>query len=281
MKFIVSEKEEGLSLGQCLRERLNPPPSLRQIKRDLEKGGCLLNGKLERFASKKVRKGDEIEFQALQAKTVLPTFQKEMILFEDQDFCVLNKPAGLVCSQESVKKFLEEKAFLVHRLDKETTGALIIAKNQKTQAYFEKQFREKKVDKTYLALVFSKPKQKEGTVAASLEKGGFFEGQTLWKVGKGRPAVTHWKVLREGREVSLIEAIPITGKTHQIRVHLAHIGCPLVGDLQYGEREKNLGLGKRVQLHALKIAFTLPKTGEKIEIEAPLYPDMEEMIEKL
>lgn len=229
------------------------------------------------------------------------------ILFEDSDVVIINKPPGVVVNNaESVKgetiqdwahqaypvdrlQFTEEekdfvdRAGIVHRIDKETSGILIIAKNPRTFFALQGLFKERTIDKTYLALVHGKP-PREGDIHAPV-------GRLPWNkerfgiVPGGKESVTQYKVLKtfqaNGEEISLVQVRPKTGRTHQIRVHFKYLGYPLVGDYLYAGRKVSRDdrqWATRVMLHAVKIEFLHPTTGQALAIEAPIPDDMKRII---
>jgi len=233
---------------------------------------------------------------------VIPTPQ---VIFEDDDLLVINKPAGWVVNiadssrgLATVQKWLidsfnyplaqswELRSGIVHRLDKDTSGVLVVAKNEKAFLFLQGEFKERRVEKQYLALVHGKVTgggeidQPISRNPGNRRKFGVFPG--------GRASVTRYKVLQNfdvtGGAYTLVACYPKTGRTHQIRVHLRHLGHSLVGDRVYAERKmvkKDFGLTDRIFLHAEKITFSHPATGKKITFEAPLSHDLEEVINKL
>jgi|SRR3989344_1236156 len=210
------------------------------------------------------------------------------ILFEDDWLVVINKPPGLVVNRaQSVKeKTVEDWARLrqgfggqaldrggiVHRIDKETSGILLIAKTPEAFSDLQRQFKERLVKKTYLALVHGNLVPPEGEIRAPV-------GRLPWNpkrfgiVPEGKDAVTKYKVVRD----NLVELYPETGRTHQIRVHLKYINHPIIGDYLYAGRKTARDdriLFKRVMLHAWKISFVHPKNNKVISLEAPIPGDM-------
>ena len=171
---------------------------------------------------------------------------------------------------------------LVHRLDKETSGVMVIAKDQPTFEYLKNQFQNRQVTKEYLALVYGHPKESTGTIDAPLGKLG--TKQTTQIKGKRelvvRDAVTDYEVEKSFRDYTLVRAMPRTGRTHQIRVHLKHIGCPLVGDKLYAAK-KPLPPGlHRLFLHSWKLQFTGPD-GQGIALQADLPEDLQKTLDML
>ncbi len=214
------------------------------------------------------------------------------ILFEDDDLLVLNKPAGLVvhpgaghqthtlvnallahCKNLSVIGG-EERPGIVHRLDKETSGVLVIAKNDATHRDLSKQFAERTTGKVYLALVAGTPREKTGTIDAPIARHPVHRQRMSIARRAGRPAKTDYRVLKSNGDVSLIECTIHTGRTHQIRVHLHHLGHPVLGDKLYGG--KRVGTSPRQMLHASKLTFRHPRTGEAMTFTASVPNDFVE-----
>ncbi len=208
------------------------------------------------------------------------------ILYEDHDCVVINKPAGILTHAQgefipeaTVATFLRSRAKegvngiragIVHRLDRATSGVLIGAKTQAALGWLQRQFADRLVEKTYLAVVKGHLKQPEAVIDMPVERNP--KAPATFRVGaNGKDAVTQYKVLKENDTESLIELRPRTGRTHQLRVHLAHIGHPIVGDPLYG----NGVYGDRLLLHAYKLAITLPD-GERRTFTAPLPKEFEE-----
>ena len=223
------------------------------------------------------------------------------ILYEDDDLLVINKPAGLTVHSDGrtkeetltdwlIKKYPEiknvgesielqsgekiEKPGIVHRLDKETSGAMVIAKNQETFLFLKKQFKDREVSKIYHAFIYGTPKEEEGVIDRPI--GRSRSSFKLWSAQRGargtlREAVTYYKILAKNKDFSFVEAKPKTGRTHQIRVHFKAINHPVVSDRLYApKREKVLGF-ERLALHSFRIKFE-KQDGKMVEIEAP-YPD--------
>lgn len=196
------------------------------------------------------------------------------ILFEDSELRVINKPPGIIVSD------LEGASiFLAHRLDKETSGCLILAKTKEALDEVQSQFKNRSVKKTYLAIVHGSLVPPQGEIRAPV-------GRLPWHrerfgvIPGGKEAVTRYKVVSTN-DFSVVELYPETGRTHQIRVHLKYINHPIVGDFLYAGRKTardDRAWAPRVMLHAWKISFLHPKTGEKLAIEAPVPDDMERII---
>jgi 23S rRNA-/tRNA-specific pseudouridylate synthase len=234
----------GERLGAVISDHLGLSRAL--VKRSIDRGGCRVNGTVERFASYRIKKGDAIDFEL-----IAPEKHSMQILFEDEDLIVFNKGVGI----------LSDHPLAVHRLDKPTSGVLVRAKHEKAKLAMEDLFRKREVHKIYHAHILGSPSEAEGTFQDTLILKGTFEGQKMWGVGLGgKEAVTHYRILKKGK-ISTIELSPITGRTHQLRVQLSHRGYPILGDTQYGRHSK-AGFGySRLMLHAHSIAFKHPLKG--------------------
>lgn len=220
------------------------------------------------------------------------------VLFEDDDLLVIDKPAGMVVhpgagNQEHtlVNALLnhcqtlsgiggKERPGIVHRLDKETSGCLVVPKNDAAHRELSKQFAARTLKKVYLALVAGRLRKPAGVIDAPIARHPVHrQRMSVARNTRGRSAVTEYKVLRSGAEMSLVECVLHSGRTHQIRVHLHHLGHPIMGDKVYAPK-----LAKafpRQMLHAWKLGFTHPGSGEWAEFEAPLPPDFAEASEQL
>jgi 23S rRNA pseudouridine1911/1915/1917 synthase len=218
------------------------------------------------------------------------------ILFEDDDLLVLNKPAGLVVhpgaghQQHTLVNALlahcknlsgiggKERPGIVHRLDKETSGVLVIAKNDATHRDLSKQFADRTTGKVYLALVAGTPREKVGTIDAPIIRHRVHRQRMSIARGGGRSAKTDYRVLESRGDISLVECTIHTGRTHQIRVHLHHLGHPVLGDKIYGG--KRAGNFSRQMLHAWKLSFVHPRTGKTMSFTGPVPSDFAEAMPK-
>ncbi|MDE3094609.1 MAG: RluA family pseudouridine synthase [Chloroflexota bacterium] len=210
------------------------------------------------------------------------------VIYEDDDLLVVNKPAGMTVHPapghpaatlvNAVLAHCDDlsgiggvlRPGIVHRLDRDTSGLILVAKDDAAHHALALQLKERRVEKTYLALVEGTPRPAEGVIDAPVARDPR-NRQRMAVVEGGREAVTAYRVVERLRGVSLVEARPKTGRTHQIRVHLAAIGHPVVGDRVYGHASP---LVARQFLHAWRIAFTHPRTGARMELEAPLAEDL-------
>jgi len=167
---------------------------------------------------------------------------------------------------------------IVHRLDKDTSGLMVVAKHDAAHRHLAAQLKNREMDKRYLALVDGRPNTETGTVEAPIARDPRHP-QQMGVVAGGRPATTIFRVLQRFRHHTLLECKPVTGRTHQIRVHLAAIGCPAAGDTTYGRKQPSLPLARQF-LHAARLTFRLP-SGPTRTFEAPLPPDLESVLARL
>jgi RluA family pseudouridine synthase len=252
--------------------------SLKQARKIIEKGCCSVNGLLVHLSSQRVNAGDSIEVYPLDE-----TWEQEpcSILFQDEHLYVLSKPAGVSVDEESIGKILsaEGSFFLVHRLDKWTSGALIVAKSKKAQERLEDLFRHRKVRKDYLAIVDGIIEKKQGQIDSPLEVKRRRQGELICGIVEHAEskALTQYKVLRSQKKASLVLVTPKTGRTHQIRVHFSSIGHPLLGDVRYATSFRSLYRPYRQMLHAWKILFPHPFCQKNIFVKVPLPHDFENL----
>jgi len=255
----------------------------------IEKSNVKVNGRVKK-SNYKLKLEDLVEF-IIPDPVEMNVKAEEIkldILFEDKDIIVVNKPQGMVVhpaagiqSGTLVNALLAHckdlsgingvmRPGIVHRIDKDTTGALVVAKNDLAHNKLAKQLKDHTTVREYLALVEGVIKEEEGTVDEPL---GRHPNQRIKiaVIKGGRNAITHYKVIERFKEYTLIKCILETGRTHQIRVHMAYINHPLVGDPVYGFKKQKFNLKGQV-LHAQKLGFIHPTTGEYMEVSAPI-PD--------
>lgn len=264
--FSVKTKDAGKRLDVFLRENIEGL-SAKKLKEALLFFTCKVNQKVERFASYKVKSGDLISFNQQLYHSESPKYDEKIILYEDEHYLVINKPPHLTCDIEKINQFLNKNLYLVHRLDKQTTGILVLAKNLQALSSMEDLFRKRKVEKNYFAIVvgsFSYPKIK---VSKPIKKVQTFDGGGLWQCHpQGLKALTVFNLIEAQKKISLVKCQPVTGRTHQIRVHLAQLGFPLLGDYLYGKEQAIIY--KRFMLHSACLQFVHPYTQQKLSIEA-------------
>ena len=221
------------------------------------------------------------------------------ILFENEDLLVVNKPAGMVvhpalghASGTLVNAMMgydpdiegiggEERPGVVHRLDKETSGLILLAKNERAHRWLQDQFRLRKVEKTYLALADGKPPTPSGRVEAHIGRDpGHRKRMAIVPESRGRDAISEYKTVESFKSHTLLEFHPLTGRTHQIRLHCAFLGCPIVGDKIYGRKKTSVEI-ERHFLHAHRLKIVLPGEKEPRIFEAPLPDELVEVLDTL
>jgi len=288
-ELTVSANEAKLRLDQFLAKQL-PEFSRSRLQQLIRDGFVRLNNSASR-PRQIVRAGDKIELTEppLEKIETLPEPIPLEILFEDNDLIVINKPPGLVVHPGAghhehtlVNALLnhcttlsgiggKERPGIVHRLDKETSGCLVVAKNDATHRDLSKQFAARAVEKIYLALVAGKLPKTTGIIEEKIWRHPVHRQRMSATALRGRAAKTEYRVIRSSDRASLIECRLHSGRTHQIRVHLHHLGHPVLGDKVYAPR-----LAKdfpRQMLHAWKLGFRHPRTKEWKGFEAPLPDD--------
>ena len=261
-------------------------------------GLCLINGKEARKAGTAVKTGDVITVTIPDLKT--DTAQKEdipiHILYQDQDLAVVNKPCGMVThpaggntSGTLVNALLfaldglsgiggVQRPGIVHRLDKDTSGILLVAKNDKAHLALSKQLKDRSVEKRYLAVVEGSMREAEGLIDQPIGRSKR-DRKKMAVTQDGRPSLTEWTVLEPLRQATLLDVHILTGRTHQIRVHMQYIHHPVAGDPVYGL--KTGVKAPRLMLHAHTIAFNHPRTGKRMEFSAPPPREFEDTLQKL
>lgn len=265
----------------------------------IEQGNVKVNGKNVK-TSYKLNENDKVEVEIPEVKEVCIEAQDipVEVLYEDNDIIVVNKPKGLVVHPangnpdgtlvNALMKICkgtlsgiggEIRPGIVHRLDKDTSGVLIVAKNDKAHLALCEQIKNREVKKTYLALTRGIIKENEATINMPIGR-STTDRKKMAVVKTGKEAITHFKVLERFKENTLLEINLETGRTHQIRVHLSQIGYPIVGDMVYSNGKNKFGVQGQM-LHAWKIKFMHPITGKEMEIEAPLPPYFKDVLEKL
>ena len=256
----------------------------------MEDGLCVSGGKEIRKAGTKPAEGQEIILTVPAPKEAIPQAEDIPleILYEDSDLAVVIKPRGMVVHPAAghpdgtlVNALLanldslggiggELRPGIVHRLDKETSGLMLVAKNDETQEALSRMLKDREIEKHYRALAEGKFKEPEGEIDAPIDRSKK-DRKKMAVDPEGRPALTRWKVLAEGHGCTLLDVHILTGRTHQIRVHLKSIGHPVCGDELYGN-----GRGVKVpclMLHAYSLTFEHPRTEEKMTFQAPLPED--------
>jgi len=297
----AEERDAGKRLDVFLAEKI-PELTRSQAKRLIEAGRVTLAETPVTKAKYKVKGGESFSVSVPPPAEIKLEPQEEVpfeILYEDEDLAVINKPAGVVvhpaCGHTEgtlVHGLLarledlsgvggEARPGIVHRLDKDTSGLLVVAKNDRAHLALSEMFQERKIKKTYLALVHGVPKARSGRIDRPIRRHPVHRKKMTVHEKDGREAVTLWRVKEVFRRAALLEVEPLTGRTHQIRVHLASIGHPIVGDELYGGAKPHGPKAKRQMLHAWKLRFRHPRTGKELSFEAPLPEDFEELLHAL
>lgn len=277
-----------------------PEVSRATFKQLISEGHLLVNGKTckPRLA---LKGGEEVRWAvppAVETELIAEDIPLE-ILFEDSDVIVINKPAGLVVHPAPghytgtlVNALLfhckdlggiggELRPGIVHRLDKDTSGIIIVAKNEEAMTSLSAQFKRRSTEKEYIALVRGAVEPPTGTIETMIGRCKQNRKKMSSRVMQGRDAISHYRCEKLfGRKASQMRVKIETGRTHQIRVHMAHIGHPILGDQLYGHGTSFPGV-ERQMLHAAKLSFHHPRTGERISLEAPLPEDMINLLEVL
>ena len=303
-KRIVVNENEDIRLDAYISKKIKDLSRM-TVKRLLDEENILVNGKTPK-ASYKVSTGDVIDIKIDDPKEIKLEAQDIPIdvIYEDDDIIVVNKPKGLVvhpangnpdgtlvnaimaiCKDSLSGIGGEIRPGIVHRLDKDTSGLLIVAKNDKAHINMSEQIKDRKVKKTYVALVRGQVPENEATI--NMPIGRSTKDRKKMAVTKnGKEAVTHFKVIgrytTKNASYTLLEIKIDTGRTHQIRVHMAEIGHPVIGDMVYSNGKNEFGIEGQC-LHARKLEFKHPITGKEMKLEAPLpeyFQDIINMLEK-
>lgn len=297
--FQPEDLELSVRLDKVLAARFEEF-SRTQIQQLIKDEDVLVNDKPSK-PSYKLEPGDTVWI-----KLPLPDEEYEIIpedipldvLFEDEHIAVINKPAGMVVhpghgntegtlvhalmARYDSLPFLEDdpaRAGIVHRLDKDTSGVLVVALNDASRDDLLAQFKDRTIEKHYLALTDGHPPNDRGIIDAPIGRDPK-QRKRMAVLREGRDAVTEFSVRTLYKDHALLDVHPVTGRTHQIRVHLAFINCPVVGDTVYGYRKQRINM-KRLFLHAYRITLDHPATGERLTVEAPLPVGLQDILYKL
>ena len=297
-RIVVERENEGMRLDAYITLKLNNL-SRTNVKRLIEEGNVLVNGKKQKV-SYKVQKDDKIDVEIPEAKELNIKAEDIPIevVYEDSDIIVVNKPKGLVvhpangnwdgtlvnavmaiCKDSLSGIGGEIRPGIVHRLDKDTSGLLIIAKNDEAHMNMSNQIKNREVKKIYYALVRGVISENEATI--NMPIGRSDKDRKKMAVNKnGKEAVTHFKVIERFEKYTLLEVKIDTGSTHQIRVHLSEIGYPVVGDAVYSNGKNEFGVSGQL-LHAKSLDFKHPINGKPMHLEANLPDEFRNVLKKL
>jgi 23S rRNA pseudouridine1911/1915/1917 synthase len=320
--FTIAETDAGKRLDAFLSEQIEGW-SRSRLQRLITDGDVLVNGKTAR-ASYKLHHNDEIDVDLVEAPTAV--FEPEDIpldiVFEDEWLAVINKPAGMVVhpgagnssgtlanaiafhfgssvgsphlSKGSVQPPAtaggSDRVGIVHRLDKDTSGLIVVAKDEETHEALSNQFRDRVVIKQYVALVHGSPRENSGTIDRPMARDRWHRTK-MTVAANGRSALSLWKVRKRFEKFTLVDVEIKTGRTHQIRVHLASINHPVVGDETYNEGRDNTIADANIKntirkmgrffLHAEKLSFTHPRTGKSLLFTAEISAELKELLNLL
>ena len=296
-QFIVEKEYENIRLDKLIANKYSDL-SRTNIQKLIDDNKITVNNKVQK-ASYKVMEKDEIKIEEIEAKTIdlKPQNIPLDIIYEDDDIIVINKQKGLVvhpangnpdgtlvnaimaiCKDSLSGIGGEIRPGIVHRLDKDTSGLIIVAKNDKAHINLSEQIKNREVKKTYIALVRGVIKENEATINMPIARST--KDRKKMAVSKdGKNAITHFKVLKRYDKYTLIEVNIETGRTHQIRVHMSQIGYPIVVDNVYSNGKNPFGVGQ--MLHSAKLTFRHPITNKEMNLEAPLPEYFVEVLNKL
>ena len=290
-------QESGERLDKAIVTNL-PELSRAAVQKLIKEGEVRVNGYTSK-PSYQVEAGDQITVRVPPdtPPKIVPEAIPLDIVYEDEHLSAINKPAGMVVHPayghrsgtlvnallyrypETIDVGGLERAGIVHRLDKDTSGLLLIARDPDTHAALQRQFKKRQVHKVYLALVEDHPSPRQGIIDAPIGRDKR-NRKRMAIVRSGRRALTAYRVVQTFKEYSLVEVEPETGRTHQIRVHMAWLGCPVVGDSVYGYRRQQLLQGRHF-LHAQQLDFTHPVTEERMSLTAPLPQELEDVLRRV
>ncbi len=297
IEFEIKKQYQGQRLDKFIVNQC-PEFSRSYIQKLIKQNNVLVNGKPEK-SGYKIEKGDHVEVKIIfPKKEKLKTSSLKLkIIYENKDILVLYKPAGIVV-YPPVPYYLKdtitgallaynnifqkvERCGIVHRLDKDTSGLIVVAKNNKTKEYLISQFKKRKVTKKYVALIEGHLKPDQGVIESPI--GRSEKDKTKMHIAlenEGKYAKTIYKVLNYFENFTYVEVIPETGRTHQIRVHFASIGHPILGDLLYGPKKRKIDIPRQF-LHAKYLKFRLPNTKKWVDFECKLPQDLQKVLDEL
>lgn len=278
-KAQLKKEHEGMSLLAFLRQQCKDI-SVKSLKRAIDAKLCTVNGRIECFSTYVLKVGDVV---VLHQARVLPAKSLE-ILYQDEYLLICNKPAMLTSDMQVLQPLLKDRWLLGHRLDKETSGALILVKNTHVLQKLIFLFKKHSVEKYYLAVVDRQILKEEGKIDKPIVKLKSHQGQSTYTVANApdaKRAVTLWRCLKSCASASFLLCQPMTGRTHQIRVHLQYIGHPILGDIQYEKHFFCKVSPAHHLLHAYILRFPHPISGQMISVKAKIPSSFKECLKEL
>ncbi len=299
LTLTIKTENEGERLDRVL-DILLKDYTRSHLKKLIEDGCVTVNGKTVK-ASYKVRAGEELSLilPDLKEPDILPEEIPLSVVYEDEDMLVVNKPQGMVvhpapgnytgtlvnallahCGDSLSGINGEKRPGILHRIDKDTSGLLLVAKNDMAHQSLAEQIKEHSLTRAYLALCHGGFKEESGKVRLPIGRHPVDRKKMTVTYRNSKEAVTNYKVLEQIGSYSLVECRLETGRTHQIRVHMSHLGHPIVGDPVYGVKKENFSLNGQL-LHAYQVGFLHPRTGEYLEFSSPLPEHFEKVLKRL
>ena len=311
--FIVSEDLNNKRIDQVVANQY-PKISRTKVNKIIKNNLLKLNGNIFNDPSAKVKLGDQIEFENLQ-KSKIDLVPKKMdlkIIFEDEDIIIIDKPIGMVihpgagnfentvvngllyhCKNKLSTVSGEDRPGIIHRIDKDTSGLLVVAKNDQAHAFIAKQFEEHTIKRSYLVFVYGILRPLHGRIETLIGRNKTNRQKMSADVARGKEAFTNYETIEVFKgskilDISLVKCVLETGRTHQIRVHMSHKGNPILGDQTYGKKIKKLrGIDqefenilkslKRQALHAHTLGFVHPKTNQDVFYASELPEDLNKL----
>lgn len=294
----VTQDNDGMRIDAYLRA--NTEFSRSRVSALMLEGAVSVDGEVQIKPSFKVSAGQKVVLAVPEIRSVdiVPQNIPLDILYQDADVVVVNKPCGMVVHPAAgnedrtlVNALLyhvhdlsgiggEMRPGIVHRLDKDTSGLILIAKNDRAHALLSDQFKERSMEKHYRAVAYGNFREEEGLIDAPIARHPV-DRKKMAIVPDGKPSQTQWKVVERLKGATYLDVHLLTGRTHQIRVHMHSIGHPLLGDRIYAPNIKTNVHIPRLMLHAYSLAFTHPTTGERMELTAPIAEKFSATLEKL
>lgn len=315
--FVVDENFDQKRIDQVVAQQY-PKISRSKVSKIIKTELLKLNGEVLKDPSHKVKSGDQIEFENLKEETInlIPKKMDLNIIFEDQDIIIIDKPIGMVvhpgagnyedtmvngllyhCKNNLSGMNGEDRPGIVHRIDKDTSGLLVVAKNDQAHAFIAKQFEEHSIKRSYLVFVYGILRPLHGKIETLIGRNKTNRQKMSADVIRGKDAITNYETLEVFKgnkipDISLVKCILETGRTHQIRVHMSHKGNPILGDQTYGKKIKKIrGIDqefeeilkslKRQALHAHTLGFIHPTTNEEVLFASELPDDLNQLKNRL